>query len=493
MLRNSHRLFTLINRLLDLSKLDSGKMQLHAVRQNIVPVLKGIVASFDLIAEQNSLDLVFHADKENIILYIDTEKIEDVLCNLLVNAVKFTPRGGKMTVKTKEVREHEQHFPDGYLEISVCDSGPGIPREQLPQIFDRFFQSDSTYEQHRQGSGIGLALTRELINLHHGRIDVHSRSGEESGTEFIIRLPRGSEPFKTGEIDFRDKSPQVQRHPFEMNADISIELEENGSSTEMPDPFIPGKDIILVVEDSADVREYIRGALEHRYQVIEAKDGNEGIQLAQTVIPDLIISDIIMPGKNGYELCETLKKDIKTSHIPIILLTARASEENIIKGLETGVDDYITKPFSTKILTARIKNLIDLRRQFQMTLYREMTQQPNKMLISQIDRDFIRELQEVIEKNLSDTEFNVEQLGKKLYMSRATLYRKIHALTGESPNEFVRSYRLKRAAELLESNFGSILEVSFEVGFSSSSYFTKCFKKKFNRLPSSFGETDSAK
>jgi len=504
MLRNSQRLFTLINRLLDLSKLDSGKMRLKTSRQNIIPFLKGIAASFDLLANQYDLDLTFQAEEEEITLYFDPEKMEDVLCNLLINAVKFTPGGGKITVTAKRIPKEERHFPAGYLEISVSDTGPGIPPGQLAHIFDRFYQSDSTFEYHQKGTGIGLALTRELILLHHGKIDVHSCEGENCGTEFIIRLPLGKEHLKPHEIvtsEMPEATRSERRKPFEIPAaymvekvpkegdvanDVKADQAGNGEPGNEIDPLKTEKDIILVVEDSADVREYIRGALEPFYAVVEAKDGHEGIKKAQKIVPDLIISDIMMPGPDGYELCAALKKDIKTSHVPVILLTAKAAEENIIRGLETGADDYVTKPFSTKLLLARIKNLIDLRRHFQLTLYREMTQQPVKMSISQMDREFIKELQDMIEKNLSDPDFNVERLGKKLYMSRATLYRKIHALSGESPNEFLQSYRLKRGAELLENNFGSVLEVAFEVGFSSASYFTKCFKKKFNRLPSDF-------
>jgi len=244
--------------------------------------------------------------------------------------------------------------------------------------------------------------------------------------------------------------------------------------------------IILVVEDSADMRGYIRGALEPGYTVVEAKDGRDGIEKAKVVIPDLIISDVMMPEVDGYELCSVLKSDVKTSHIPIIMLTAKASEENILQGLETGADDYITKPFNTKILIARIKNLIDIRSQLQKNINREMTLQPVKTSVSKIDREFFHDLHDVINKNLSDEEFNVEQLCKKLYMGRTTLYRKVLALTGETPTDFIRSYRLKQGAELLKQNFGTVLEVAFEVGFSNSSYFAKCFKEKFHQLPSEY-------
>jgi signal transduction histidine kinase/DNA-binding NarL/FixJ family response regulator len=498
MLRNSQRLFTLINRLLELSKLDSGQMFLKTASQNIVPFLKGIVASFQLLARQYGLDLNVHADDDDITLYFDPEKVEDMLCNLLINAIKFTPGGGSIDVWVKQALEGDEHFPRGYLEISVCDTGPGIPRDQLDHIFDRFYHTDATDGRYGKGTGIGLALTRELVNLHHGCIDVRGREGEQSGTEFIIRLPLGSEHLEPREILPLEHIPPERRKPFEISCEHwlekkSIEPGDTGAGeparpVEDVGGGAPGaeKNIVLIIDDNDDVREYIRGALESLYTVAEAKDGQEGVRKAQAIIPDLIISDVMMPNVDGFELCETIKKDIRTSHIPVVLLTAKASETCIIQGLETGADDYVTKPFNTKILLARIKNLIELRRHFQLTLYREMNQLPVKMSISRMDEEFIKDLREVIETNLSDPDFNVEQLARKLYMSRATVYRKINALSGESPNEFIQSYRLKRGRELLKKNCGTVLEVALEVGFSSASYFTKCFRKRFKQLPSDF-------
>jgi len=485
MLRNSQRLLNLINQLLDLSKFDSGRMKLQAVRQNIVPFLKGMKDSFELAAQQHEVGLTFHSEAKNITLYFDTEKLENVMCNLLINAIKFTPPGGKVTVSVTA------SSPE-VVEISVRDTGIGIPRDQLEYIFDRFFQAEEPSRAHHlKGTGIGLALTKELVNLHHGRLDVHSRMGEPSGTEFIIQLPMGKEHLKPGEIIeiIEGETPTTCKIPS------SMLIEEEKSEREPKETMDTGepvedeaheKDIILVVEDSADVREYIRGSLEPIYKVVEAKNGEEGIYKAKTIIPDLIISDIMMPGIDGYELCGVLKKDVLTSHIPVILLTAKASDEDVLEGLETGADDYITKPFNTKILCARIKNLIDLRRHLQQNLKREMTLQPVKTSVSAVDKEFFKDMHQVIEKNLSESDFNVEQLGKKLYMSRATLYRKIMALTGETPTEYIRTYRLKRGAELLKNNYGTVLEVALEVGFSSSAYFTKCFKEKFHQLPSEF-------
>jgi signal transduction histidine kinase/ligand-binding sensor domain-containing protein/CheY-like chemotaxis protein len=485
MLNNAHRLLRLIDQLLELSKLDSGKMKLQAAKTGIIAFIKDIIDSFRLLAEQKELDLVFFTgqkdEEEDMLLYIDPRRMEDIMCNLLMNAVKFTPRVGKITVTVTQNNAAEINLPagsPGFVEISVSDTGPGIPIEQSTHIFDRFYQADSTYELHEKGSGIGLALAKELVELHHGTIDVRSREGK--GTEFIIRIPIGDAHLKPGEII---ESPGNPYQPGKRGVPTAIErdvaAEAAGEET-----LVTGKDIILVVEDSADVRDYIRGELEPLYTVVDARDGREGIDKAQEIVPDLIISDIMMPRVDGYELVRTLKGHINTSHIPIILLTAKASEESIIQGLETRADDYITKPFSTKILNARIKNLIDLRRQLQQSFDRDMTLQPVKMELSPIDKEFIKEVNAAIVENISDPDFNVDALCKKLYMSRSNVYRKIQALSGETLADYIRSYRLKQGAKLLLKGSMSVLEVAFEVGFSSASYFTKCFKKKFHRLPS---------
>jgi signal transduction histidine kinase/DNA-binding response OmpR family regulator len=490
MLRNSQRLLNLINQLLELSKFDNGKVKLQACRQNIIPFLKGITASFEPVINNNQLDLIFHAEEDNITLYFDPEKLEKVILNILSNAVKFTPPGGKIIFAISISPSEQESFPPGSVNISVSDNGPGILRDQLSHIFNRFYQSDNTYEHNHKGTGIGLAIAKEIVELHHGRIDVHSHEGE--GTEFIIRLPAGDAHLEPDEIVAPLEKEYEHKNPGEIPA-LYVHGDEKEEEKIEYEPAIEKdvENIILVVEDSKEVRKYIKDSLEPVYKVVEAANGQEGLQKAQKIIPDLIICDIMMPELDGYELCRQIKENITTSHIPVILLTAKASEESIIRGLETGADDYITKPFNTNILSARIKNLIDLRRLFQMTLNREMTLHPEKMSVSKTDKEFIRELQEVMEKNLSEPEFNVEELKKKLCMSGTSLYRKIQALSGLSPTDFIRTYRLKRAAQLLENGFGSITEVAFEVGFSSRAYFTKCFKEKFHQLPSTYQTSEA--
>ncbi|MCX6578983.1 MAG: ATP-binding protein [Candidatus Aminicenantes bacterium] len=520
MMRNSQRLLSLINQLLDLSKFDSGAIKLHACRQNVVPFLKGILYSFDSLAEQNDQVLTFYTAAAEIILYFDPPRLEEIMVNLLSNAVKFTPAGGKITMELGVVgvtngvagaTGNPGANRTDFLAITIRDTGPGIPEEQLAHIFDRFYQADSTYEHHHKGSGIGLSIAKEIVELHHGSISAYSshekgeesgEPGEPAGAKFVVRLPMGDAHLAPGEIVAASsvswKLPDEAPHKI-----AGLYLPDVGDTREHPklihnaEPIIAGadsdKEIILVVEDSADMRLYIRGALEPLYTVLEAHDGEQGVQKAREIIPDLIICDVMMPVMDGYDACRGLKNDIATSHIPVILLTAKAGEESILAGLETGADDYITKPFSTRILCARIKNLIDLRRQLQETFKRELTLKPTTIKVSPIDEEFLKDLYKVLGKNISDPEFNVEELSRKLYMNRVTLYRKINALTGENPSDFIRSYRLKQGAELLKTSDSSVLEVAFDVGFSSSSYFIKCFKEEFHQLPSEYQRAEKMK
>lgn len=488
MLRNSQRLLTLINQLLELSKFESGKVKLNAAPMDIVPFLRGTLASFELLAAQNDVELSLQlpGNEDEIELYFDPEKLEEILYNLIINAIKFTPPGGRVTISISRDNRRNQPFPNGSLCLSVSDTGTGIPGEKLEHVFDRFYQVESSYESKYKGTGIGLSIVKGLVELHHGTIDVKSRTGQEtSGTEFRIQLPLG-----TGHLD-PDEIVDPSQQPRQAGTPAAVDLflgEDDDNTDESPQtkPDLHKKETVLVVEDSADVREYIRGALEPFFNVEEARDGERGLKKARKFIPDIIVSDIMMPGPDGFELCRILKSDIQTSHIPIILLTAKTSEEDILAGLETGADDFLAKPFNTKILVNRIKNLIRLRRHLQETFNRRMNLQPVEIPQSDIDKEFLNDLMDAINQNLPDPDFNVEDLSNKLYMSRTTLYRKVQALTGETPTDFIRSCRLKRAAELLQKNSGSILEIALEVGFSNSSYFTKCFKEKYHRLPSQY-------
>ncbi|MCP4221308.1 MAG: response regulator, partial [bacterium] len=481
MQRNSRQLLTSINHLLDLSRFADGKMELHAVERDVVPFLRGIFATFQVPAGGRGIEFDFTAQPERIPLWFDAPRLEEACSNLLGNAVKFTPPGGTVSFGVQIVADEEGEA----CRITVDDSGPGITRQQLPHIFDRFYTHHAPGSPNGQGTGIGLALTRELVNLHHGRIDVHSTEGE--GTRFSIYFPVGNAHLSQEE---RNTETQAHTPDYDIAAQTAQEAGQTEATENAGPPASPDRTdnapIILVVEDNTDMRRFIRGALESEYSVHEAVDGKDGIGKAQKLIPDLIVSDVMMPNIDGFQLCSQLKQDIRTSHIPIILLTAKASEAGMVEGLETGADDYITKPFSTKILKTRIRNLIDLRRMLQEGIRRRMLLQPAEIKVSSMDEEFLRDLRKAIERHLGDEGFNVEGLSEKLFMNRATVYRKITALTGETPTAFIRSYRLQRGAQLLRDNFGTVSQVAMEVGFTNISYFAKCFKEKFHQSPSEF-------
>jgi len=512
MLRNSQLLLTLINQLLDLSRFDSGKVKLQTTCQNVVPFLKGVLSSFDVLARKNQLEIEFFTNENEISLYFDLQQMEKVMYNLLINAIKFTPPGGIITVSsTKELWQTKKGKDnvDGLVKISVKDTGTGISPEQMKHIFDRFFQGENSYARNSKGTGIGLALTKEIIDLHRGTIDVHSQEGK--GTEFVIRLSMGHKHLKPDEILLHSDISPDDKKTEELKVlygNIEDETEEDndvtnnissGTHQHINDKVLSEskhqeKQVILVVEDNADVRQYIRNPLEAlQYRVVEAVDGDEGIRKAKEIIPDLIVSDIMMPKIEGFELCRVLKKSIDTSHIPIILLTAKASEESMIQGFETGADDYVTKPFNTQILLARIKNLIDLRRQFQLKIQRQKMLLPTEIPVSSVDDQFLKEFQEIIEKNLSDFDLNIDMLCEKLLIGRTTLFRKVEALTGETPIQYIQSYRIERAAQLLKKNFGNVTEVAMEVGFPNPQYFSKCFKEKFHVSPHFFKVSEGTK
>lgn len=493
MLRNARRLLLLINQLLDLAKFDGGKMKLRASRLDMIPFLKHILASFELMAAQKKVSLSFHTDEEEMPLYVDAEQMEKVFYNLLANALHYTPPKGTVTVGVRRPGDSP-----GMLEITVRDTGVGIPAEQIDRIFDYLFQvsrPEGADSHIPRGTGIGLALTREIVQLHEGSIEVSSREGKDSGTVFTLALPMGNTHLTPDQIVDVRAGAVVGAEPADVidlsGPEAADDIPGAADLTEEEEPAGEERKVVLVVEDNPDVRLYIRRSLEPGYKVIEAPDGKQGIAAARKHNPDIVISDIMMPGTDGIELCRVLKNDVATSHIPIILLTARTLEENVLQGLESGADDYVTKPFNTKLLLARVRNLVDLRSQLQEKYRREMRLQPAEIPVSSVEREFMKDLQKVMEANLSDPEFTINRLADLLYLSRATLNRKIRALTGESANRYIQVYRLKRGAQLLKGNFGNVTQVAFEVGFSSTPYFAKCFKEIFHQSPQSYQASES--
>jgi len=364
--------------------------------------------------------------------------------------------------------------------ISVRDTGVGISEEELPKLFDRFYQVDSSQTREHEGTGIGLALTKELVELHHGTISVDSKLGE--WTEFTIVLPVGRAHLKDGEIvDFEES---VVDNILVDKEEFIPSTVEGIIQTEVIDE---DKNILLVVEDNADVREFIKDSLGNDFQIEEAANGEQGVRKAEKIIPDLILSDIMMPKMDGNELTRILKNDEKTSHIPIILLTAKSDQESKLKGLETGADDYLTKPFDTKELRIRIKNLINIRRKLQEKYSKgdfvPVKKEAEKKL-SNLEEKFMNKVMEVIEGHVSEEEFSIEQFGKEVGMSRVQLHRKLKALSGKSASNYLRSVRLSKAKKMIAEQKGNISEIAYSVGFSSPAYFTRCFKEEFGYPPS---------
>jgi signal transduction histidine kinase/DNA-binding response OmpR family regulator len=484
MQRNAHRLLMLINELLDLSKLEAGAMKLHASRINVVPLVKGIANSFESSAGLRGIALNVYVEEEEIEVYCDNDMIEKILSNLLSNAFKFTPEGGKVTVALTSVpssngRGVSEGSGEGVVKISVSDTGIGIPPAQLNKVFDRFYQVDASQTRDHEGSGLGLALMKELVELHHGTISVQSEIGR--GTTFTVQLPLGRSHLRDDEIV---EAPASFKPTMREVEGVAVEKDVGGATevTEFEQPKTD-KPIILVVEDNTDVRAYIKSYLIPVYQVTEARDGAEGIEIALEMIPDLIISDVMMPKKDGYQLCQSLKSDEKTSHIPIILLTAKAASENKIEGLETGADEYLIKPFEPNELLARVKNLIDLRRKLRERFKASVPLKLGEVAVTSMDDAFLKKVMAAVEQHMGDEHFRVEGLAAEVGMSRVQLFRKLTALTSQSPGEFIRYIRLHRAMDLLQKGFGTVSEVGYTVGFSDPSYFSKCFHKQFGKAP----------
>ncbi len=472
--RNASRLYSLVNQLLDLSKLEAGKMKLEASEQNIMPLLKGLVLSFSSLAERKKITLNFNTIEENLNVYIDKDKVEKIISNLLSNAFKFTPEGGKIDFTVEKLIED--------AEIRIADNGIGIAKERLDKIFDRFYQVDGSHTRESEGTGIGLALTKELVELHKGKIEVESEYGK--GTTFKVLIPLGKDHLKPEEIVEKDLPEETEITVEE--TELITEIKSGKEKTDIDILLETGKPLLLIVEDNSDVRKYIISHLEDDYRILEAVDGEDGLKEALKHIPDLIISDIMMPKMDGFELCEKLKTDERTSHIPVILLTAKATDKDKTEGYETGADDYIMKPFDAVVLKVRIKNLIEQRRKLREHFKKEGLIELEDKEITSLDKKFLQKAIEIINKNLSDTSFNVELFAEELSMSRRNLDRKLIALTGESPSDLIKRVRLIRASKLLTQKFGNISEIALEVGFSNPAYFSKCFREQFGLTPSEY-------
>ncbi len=470
--RNARRLLTLINQLLDISKIEAGGMKLNAGQHNIVSFLKSLFYSFESLAESKRITLKFESPYEYIPVIYEPDKMEKVFYNLISNAFKFTPSGGEIKVKVNTINPV-------FAEICFIDTGRGIPADRISKIFDRFYQGDNSNTREYEGTGIGLALARELIELHKGEISVKSKVDE--GTVFTILLPLAdvNEPEQAADNDITgitlpDISIPASGSPQEdLNEEESVD-------------YIKNREIILIVEDNIDVRNYIREQLEDDYRIIEASDGQEGMIAALETIPDLILSDIMMPKMDGYEFSSAIRKDEKTSHIPIIMLTAKAGIDEKIEGLETGIDDYLTKPFNARELRVRVKNLILQRKELRKKFSNATVIKPSEVSALDADQKFLQKTIKIIENHFEDEQFGVERLAEEAGVSVSQLNRKLKALIDQPAGQLIRSLRLQRAADLLVRNAGSVAEICYQVGFADQSYFSRAFKKQFGCSPSEY-------
>ena len=496
-LRNSDRLLSLINQILDISKLESGKMKLQVSEMDISDFLKALALSFASLAERKRIKL--NTDLKNIRGFVDRDKLEKIVNNLLSNAFKFTPEGGEIVVSlnTPSVSPlmHKGGI-EGGLEIVISNTGPGIPTEQQEKIFDRFYQApfgqvDNQYQKDGQGTGIGLALTRDLVEACRGAISVSSMPNKN--TTFTVILPVAGECFKDDEIV--DESEAGARRPKTGEPKVKASEPDTKNltgkkaalkSSDRTPASVVQSPLILIVEDNPDMTRYISSFMESDYRILTAGNGKEGLNKTIDKYPDLIISDVMMPEMDGFEFCKQAKRDERISHIPIILLTAKADMTSKIDGLEFGADDYITKPFEAKELQIRTKNLIEQRRKLREKFSFIMDLKPEDIAASSMDEQLLHRLLAVFEDHMEEPDFSIEKLAIEIGLSRRHLNRKIRALTNLSPTDFIRTLRLHKAARLLKNTSGTVSEIAYKVGFNNLSYFSKSFHRHFGKVPSDF-------
>ncbi|WP_343693951.1 two-component regulator propeller domain-containing protein [Chitinophaga sp.] len=456
--RNARRLLNLVNQLLDFRKMEVQEIKLYTTEGDIIAFIKELTTSFSDLSEKKQIHLEFHSNMPSLSMLYDPDKIEKIIFNLLSNAFKFTPEQGKISVDL-------QLQSNGLLAIMVKDTGIGIPLEQQERIFERFFQHDIPGSLVNQGSGIGLSITKEFVKLHGGSISVDSAPG--MGSAFTVLLPVNG---------IQTAAKVVAQHTSIMEP----------QTQDAPAAYTGKKPVILLVEDSEDFRFYLKDNLSQYFHIMDAPNGLAGWNILQHTIPAIVVSDVSMPEMDGLELCRKIRQQPRTAHLPVILLTARASEEDQLEALDNGASEYITKPFNFEMLLSRIRNIITQQQSLRKTFQQHIEAHPEEIAISSQDEQFIQQALQIVEKNISNPDFSVEELSRELFMSRVSVYKKILTLTGKPPIEFIRSIRLKRAAQLLEKSQLTIAEIAYEVGFNNPKYFSRYFKLEYGVLPSAY-------
>ncbi|MFY9154364.1 MAG: two-component regulator propeller domain-containing protein [Prolixibacteraceae bacterium] len=490
--RNAQRLLHLINQLMYFRRIETGKIELRVVQGDFREFMGGIFESFVDLANHQKITYSFHSEDLPQYTWFDAEKLENVFYNLLSNAFKFTPEGGHISVSISIIdqKSSDAELSIPQLKVDICDDGKGISAEDLPYVFDRFYQAESTADNRQKGSGIGLALTQELVQSVHGSISVTSEL--RHGSTFSVLLPFRKEDFAENEID---RTGSVQSSNLQSKVDLmSEEILRTESFEDLePQSTDKTKPFILIVEDNYDLRSFLLQSMKSDFRVMGAENGKEGFELAKKFTPDLIVSDIMMPVMDGLELCSRLKKEIHTSHIPVILLTAKVMIEQWVEGLEIGADDYIPKPFNLKILQLKIANLIESRRKLRQLYSHGENPAPEDSTTNQLDQQFIERALAIIEKHIPETDLTVDKFAREMMVSKSLLFKKIKAITGYSIVDFINMHKLKKAAGRLATDpTVNISEVSFEVGFNDPKYFSRIFRKVYGVSPSEYSEDPNA-
>ncbi|MDA3817475.1 MAG: ATP-binding protein [Prolixibacteraceae bacterium] len=472
--RNAYRLLNLVNQLLDFRKMEVQGLSLDISRGEMVSLCREITESFSDMSETRNIKLNFHSSVDKLTAYFDYDKIEKIIFNLLSNAFKFTPENGEINVK---LEIHETEDSESVVVLKVEDNGIGIADDMKDRIFERFVQSvsfDNSNVRKQRGSGIGLSLTREFVQMHDGQISVQSIPGQGSCFKVVLPLKDTFDLQKSNSI--HEDNVAWSGKPV---ADPEFLKDTD-------DKKLANKFKILLVEDNPDIRFYLKDNLKHQYEIFEAEDGGEAWKIIPDILPDIVVSDIMMPVMDGLELCRKIKTDSRSSHIPVVLLTARTDEQQKYEGLETGADDYITKPFNFELLELRIKLLIEQREKLRKQFQQNYDIQPSEIAITSLDELFLSKVKTNTEENMGEPGFSVEKLSTEVGISRAHLYNKLLALTGKTPVEYIRIMRLRRAAQLLGKSQLTVMEVAYKVGFNDPRYFTKHFKNEYKITPTQY-------
>ncbi len=482
--KNASRLLKLINQIMDLRKQETGNLKLELTHGDLRRFVEQLLLSYEDMAKQRNISLTFTCSDEKIMMDFDQDKIDKVIFNLLSNAFKYTPDHGRIDVSINSVKninraDHSADFEFSareFVKISIRDNGCGIPMSEKDKVFQRFYQGGSSSGHKIEGTGIGLSLTKDFVELHKGMISLETEKGE--GATFHVYLPINNSYAVTINSSTEDEHKLFSEEIDSIDLQLESELKSKSKSS------------LLIVEDNFDLRTYIVSMLSADYFVWQAENGEKGILIANKEIPDLIISDLMMPGMDGIELLRELKSNINTNHIPVIILTAKTSESKRVEGLQAGADDYITKPFNLDVLELKIKNLLEGRKALKEKYIRRVVIEGSEIEIENEDEKFLKKALDIVEVHISDTEFSVEVFSQEIGLSRVHLYRKLHALIDESPGDFIKRIRLGRAAQLLAKSKKNVSEVCYEVGFKDPVYFAKCFKKAFTKSPSEYQDTN---